>query len=115
MIGCAETYHTVKSDYKWSKQDIACEVTWQLLHGIDWLQTRKIARNPDKYHEVNPLLGRHPSTEKVDMYFAAGAIAHVVITDHIPPKHRWFWHMISISISGLLVNQNFNIGLGIEF
>lgn len=104
IIGC--------SPHKWTKQDIYMEGFWQGLNLIDWGQTRKIAQNPDKFHEVNPILGRHPSVGKVDAYMGASAVAHVIITDWIPPKHRWFWHMVTITCSGLLVNQNFNIGLG---
>jgi hypothetical protein len=47
---------------EWSTQDKSLEATWQILHFIDWRQTRTIAKNPDKYREMNPILGEHPST-----------------------------------------------------
>jgi hypothetical protein len=51
----------------WSRQDIALEGAYIVLHVVDWGQTRDIASQPDKYHEsFNPFLGEHPSREKVD-------------------------------------------------
>lgn len=35
---------------------------------IDWAQTRSAMRQPDKYKEMNPLLGSHPSTGSVDRF-----------------------------------------------
>lgn len=37
---------------------------------IDWRQTLVIARNPEKWHEVNPILGEHPSPARVHCWFA---------------------------------------------
>jgi len=37
---------------------------------IDWQQTLKIARNPDKWRELNFILGQHPTPKKVNIYFA---------------------------------------------
>ena len=37
------------------------EWVWQSLHTIDMVQTIRIAKNPDKFRELNPLLGKHPS------------------------------------------------------
>ena len=40
-----------------------------ILLFIDWRQTITIAKNPDKFQEYNPILGKHPSEDKVDNYF----------------------------------------------
>lgn len=48
--------------------DSAC-LAAATLHAVDYLQTREIARNPDRFYERNPLLGRHPSQTAVAGYF----------------------------------------------
>lgn len=37
---------------------------------VDWLQTLSIAREPDRFYEVNIVLGKHPSVARVSWYFA---------------------------------------------
>lgn len=36
---------------------------------LDWLQTLQIARNPVRWFETNPVLGRHPSERRVHAWF----------------------------------------------
>ena len=36
---------------------------------MDWQQTRQIALHPERWGEMNPILGKHPTTGKVDTYF----------------------------------------------
>lgn len=48
---------------------------------IDWLQTRYIAKHPEKYSELNVILGPHPSVVAVNIYFMIciaiiGAVAY---------------------------------------
>lgn len=37
----------------------------------DWLQTLTIAKHPDLFTEFNPILGKHPSVARVNIYFAS--------------------------------------------
>lgn len=108
----------------WTKQDIILEATWQSLHFIDYGQTLSIAKNPDRYYEMNPLLGKHPSTELVHVYMLGGALLHPVITYLLPRKVellgvdfplRTVWQMISIGMSLGCVVNNASIGLRVEF
>lgn len=100
----------------WTKQDVALEATYILLHALDWGQTRQIARAPDRYYEaLNPLLGRHPSQGRVDAYFALSTIAHAGITHLLPAKYRPYWQGVTIGISGYCVGLNLSIGLGFRW
>lgn len=47
-----------------------------LMLVLDWKQTLVIARNPDKWREINPILGDHPSPLRVHVWFSfcAGCI-----------------------------------------
>lgn len=100
---------------EWSKRDIWAELAWQGLWAVDYLQTRTIAKNPDRYWEANPLLTRHPSVTKVDAYFLTLALLHLFITDRLPKEHRPIWQILSITTSVVLMVNNFSIGIKIKF
>jgi hypothetical protein len=108
----------------WTRGDIAGEVIWQALHIIDWGHTRHIADNPDQYYEINPVLGKHPDKYKVDVYMAACAVLHPLITGLLPKETRMLgltfdpraiWQGLSISLSAGLVAHNFSIGIEVDF
>jgi hypothetical protein len=82
----------------WSKQDKTLQATYLTLKFIDWRQTRTIAKNPDDYYEMNPILGKHPSTTEVDIFFASTAILHSIVTHYLPSKYRPWWQGITITI-----------------
>lgn len=100
---------------KWSIQDKALEAAWQSIHLMDWGQTSMIARNSDRYYEMNPILGKHPSTQMVHGYMAVGALAHLGVTHILPKKWRPYWQGVTIGMSGICVVNNFNVGLGVRF
>jgi len=100
---------------KWTTQDKSLEATWQVLHFIDWRQTRTIAKHPDDYYEMNPILGKHPSTTEVDIYMISGAILHPIITHYLPKKYRPWWQGITIIMSTTCVVNNFIVGIGMDF
>lgn len=105
---------TLSAD-KWSAQDKILEGTYQVLHFMDWRQTRYIAKNPDDYYEMNPILGRHPSTTEVDVYFVSTALLHPIITHYLPKKYRPWWQGITITMSGACVINNFAVGIRMDF
>ena len=106
LTGCA---HRPFED--WSKADTAREVAWQALHIIDWGQTLDIADNPDRFHELNPLLGKHPSRGQVNRLFVAGAVAHPIAMGMFRPPYRAWLQYVSLGITGVVVTRNYHIGL----
>jgi len=100
---------------EWTRSEMAWEAAWQFSHGIDWLQTRYIAEHPDDYSEINPILGDHPSKHEVNVYFAAGAILHPIVSHYLPRKYRRIWQKVTFSASAACVGWNFSIGVGLEF
>ena len=99
----------------WTKADTAREITWQVLHVIDWGQTLDIARNPDKFHELNPILGRHPSVGNVNLYMLSGMIVHPIVSYLLPDKIRPYFQYISIGMSGACVINNIEAGIKVRF
>ena len=100
---------------KWSKRDIWAEAVWQGLWAADYLQTSTIAKNPDRYWEANPLLTRHPSVTKVNVYFLTLALLHPAITHYLPKKHRPIWQFLSITPSTVAIAKNLSVGIKMDF
>jgi hypothetical protein len=58
---------------EWSTSQQVGYVAMITAHQIDWAQTRTALRRPG-FYELNPLIGRHPSTGTLDRYFVASGL-----------------------------------------
>lgn len=96
---------------QWSNADTKREAVYLVLHTMDWAQTRNIARNPDKWHEQNSILGSHPSTSQVDQYFVATAAIQFAIAYYLPVEYRKAFQYLSIGHDAGYVVHNFSIGI----
>lgn len=97
----------------WNAADTYRQSGVVALMTVDWAQTRKIAKNPDRYSENNPILGSHPSTGEVDAYFLTCAVAHTAVAMALPPKYREWWQYVFIGVEAVAVGHNMSIGLGV--
>lgn len=70
-----------------TEQKVALTIAVSAI-AIDWLQTRQIAKNPDKFKEYNPVLGKHPSVGEVNVYFAIATGALLLVADFLPSEYR---------------------------
>jgi len=98
----------------WTKYDTAFEVTYVGLTVIDWGQTRNMVKEGG-YHEINPLLGRHPSLDTVDTLIPLSIVAHGLVSMALPPKYRRYWQVLFIGGEIAAVWNNYNVGLRIDF
>lgn len=57
--------------YPWSWPDTLGQLGVTAVTALDWGQTRYISAHPTICFEANPVLGVHPSMQKVDIYFPA--------------------------------------------
>ena len=94
--------------------DKANIVVFNVLQGIDMLQTLEIANN-DTYYEKNKILGKHPSETQVVTYFIARGFAHYHATKMIPAKYRNLWHGYNIVYNYDVIRDNHEIGVRIDF
>jgi hypothetical protein len=97
------------------------------LHTGDWMQTRQIAESSRPrmdaygrmvtrhYHETNPILGKHPSKDKVDLYFTIGGVAKVGGLYLLPRPYDFLWGGAWILINLRNVVHNKSIGLTLKF
>jgi hypothetical protein len=104
--------------------DIALMAVNTALIGVDWGQSRYIAEHPDDYREVNPILGAHPSTGKVNTYFSAALPLYWLTAWALPPKedhgyksiiNREYFSIAVAIMEGATVGNNLAIGIGVKF
>ena len=98
---------------KWTREDKILQGIQLGVHGIDWLQTKEIARNDD-FHEANPHIGRNPTQRKVDQYMFGWAGFVCLVTHILPQDWRKYWLMFEIGTSAGRVKHNHDIGIRIN-
>ena len=98
-----------------SGYDYTLEAIFIGTTSMDWSQTQQITNNPMMYHEMNPILGRHPSLGLVNMYFPISIGLHALIAYALPKPYREVWQMGWIGIETGMVVNNVSIGLRIKF
>lgn len=115
---------TVQAADKWTTQDKILEATWLAIQIVDYGTTLDVANHPNRYTEINPILGNHPSRDKVHIYMIGTAILHPIITHYLPRKIKVFgynfpartiFQSVTIGMSGACVVQNLSIGLQLAF
>lgn len=90
------------------------EATYQVLNFIDLAQTDTCLRAKTCV-ELNPLLGKNPSTEKLIAFKLAGGVLHYIITKELvkstgpDSKEVKVWLYGSILVQGAVVGLNFRI------
>ena len=89
-------------------------VVFNILQGIDMLQTLEIANN-DNYYEKNKILGKHPSEAEVVTYFIARGLVHYQATRMIPQRYRNLFHGYNVVYNYNVIRDNHNIGIRIDF
>jgi len=106
-VGCATD--------PWTKEQKVLYGTSLGLKAIDYGQTLDIASKPEKYYEINPIVGEHPSRGRVTSYFIGSTLMHTFISHVLPSKYRTAWLVSSVVVSAYLVNHNYSIGLRVNF
>ena len=104
---------------KYYKEDLtevdkANIVLFNVLQGIDMLQTLEIANN-DKYYETNKILGKHPSEAEVVTYFIARGLIHYQATRMIPQRYRNLFHGYNVVYNYNVIRDNHQLGIRIDF
>ena len=100
---------------EWTQEDTYLQgaVVSALL--IDMAQTLYIADHPDKYHEINPLLGKHPSKEKVGGYFMGAIVLHTAISYALNERERRWFQGCTLFIETGVALRNLSLGIGFSY
>jgi hypothetical protein len=82
----------------------------------DWATTRNMTRRyAEGYYERNPLLGRHPTTQAVDLHFVTWMVANYFAADYFQGRNRTLYLKVVTGMESALVINNLSIGLRLEF
>jgi len=115
---------------RWTWQDTAWEAGYFGLALLDWRQTIYIASPhgvnfpapgstywPPAYphHEINPVLGSHPSIGRVTTYFALTSAAHLGIALALPNPWRRCFQVGTVGLEGFMVARNYHLGVSVHF
>ncbi len=80
----------------------------------DWAQTRKIARDPVRHIETNPVLGEHPSQRKVNAYMPIAGLLQYAGYKSLPDNLKLPYALATSLAEANVVRQNVNTGLGLN-
>jgi len=99
----------------WTQEQQAWGATAGTLLLADWATTRYATRHWEEgYYENNVLLGSHPGTDRVDLYFLI-AIPAVYLAADAFPEHRTVILQIISGLELVAVGNNLRIGWKISF
>lgn len=97
-----------------SKQDIIFQTAITAMQIIDWGQTRDIACKPEEFIERNIIMGKHPSIQEVNWYFAGSILSSWAILYILPSEYRPYFQGFEAGISGFCIVNNEQLGIGIN-
>ena len=100
----------------WTSEQQAWGTAAGALLLADWATTRNGTRRWDEgYYENNVLLGSHPSTGRVDLYFLVAIIPAVYLASDAFPEHRTLILQIVSGLELAAVGNNLRIGWKLSF
>jgi hypothetical protein len=99
----------------WTALDYTLAGGAATMMALDWAQTRYAARHPSHYSERNPMMGEHPSTAKVDQYFALASLLTVGLTYVLPRRERRLFLSGVLVVETSAVVSNYRVGVKVDF
>jgi hypothetical protein len=96
----------------WTRHDTIRQASFTALMAVDYAQTLRIADNPERWHEHNPIMGSHPSSRDVTLYFMGSYAVSTAVAMLLPPPYRAWWQYSAITVEAACVGNNYTIGLG---
>ena len=104
----------------WTRQDTYFEAAALTALALDYAQTKSMVSkgfviDGRPYEEHNPIMGRYPSSQTVDLYFASVAVSHIAIAYLLPSKWRRWFQAGTIVLELGVVGTNYSGGMGFSF
>ena len=101
--------------FSWDEGNTILQVPMTVVIAMDLGTTLDITRHPDRYEEVNPLLGKHPPQNRVWKHFIGSYLIETGIVYILPPKWSHGFQVGVIGVEAYWVNHNLHIGLRVKF
>ena len=81
------------------------------LLAADYAQTLEIAKHPDQFWEMNPILGRHPSEDRVHAYFLTWLAINWLVGDRLPERVSKPFYYTMLAVESWAVTNNISAGI----
>lgn len=98
--------------HDWTASEKGWAAAWLATRAVDWAQTRHIARHPDRFRELNPMLDPHPSLGEVNRMFLLTTAAGLLAAHYLPQYRTRLLQVYVVVGAGYVVH---NIGIGVRF
>jgi hypothetical protein len=99
---------------QWTPEQKGLAAAALVVTAIDYGQTRTVAKDP-RWHEENPLMGRHPSTRKVAAHFIAVPVLTYFVLDNISSENRSLALKVILAVEIGFVAHNYSLGVRASF
>ena len=101
----------------WSPETKGLFVASQLAIAADWATTRYGVSHgfPNNTYETNPILGRYPSRDRVDLYMIGMLIGNYYVTDWLPAEYRNFYLGVRLVTHAGAAHNNVQLGWRLQF
>lgn len=90
---------------------------WQLAANVmvvaDYLQTRRVIDDPERYSELNPILGSHPTEARLNVYYLLSLGALNLARWVLPERQVRLLYQSVTAVEMMAVGRNYM--LGVEF
>jgi Na+-transporting NADH:ubiquinone oxidoreductase subunit NqrD len=91
-------------------QDLVLEILVSFTLFLDYRQTLDIS-NHDNLHEINKVLGLHPTDIEISLYFAFCTVSIALAVYVLPSSYRVFLQLLIIVLELFVINSNRKLGL----
>lgn len=101
---------------QWSTKDLWLLYLAEIAMAIDHQQTRSFTKErlPNgeyRWHELNPLLGRHPSAGRINTHFAVAMVAVPLVAYYLHGDDRTTFLSIILAFEAVNVTRNYWLGV----
>lgn len=98
----------------WTTEQKAMGATLAAAIAVDYGQTRSIAHRPECW-EYNPIMGRHPTETRINVYFVAAPLLAYALLDNVSSGHRTVALRVLAGVELAVVGRNAYLGYGMRF
>jgi hypothetical protein len=100
---------------EWTTEEKAWGAVTGTLLLADWSTSQNMSRRYNEgYYERNPLLGQHPSSNTINLYFLIATPLIFLAADQVPEYRKTILQATSL-VELVVVGNNLRLGLHFQF
>jgi len=116
ILLCFSTICQAEDFALWTQEQKNWYIASNIMLALDWRTTHDMSRRWNEgYREFNPLLGKTPSTSRVNNYFVGYFLANYVIASSLSGENRTLYLKGITTLELMAVGNNLALGLRVRF